>query len=524
MLEYDSIWLDSFKIYFSSLLLAKIVTLLLYPLAGLLAETVLTRFKVMLIATVVGMAGLMLALVSIVADAVQFEVNDDRTTVKGWKNLLKPSFVVPSLIGVTIHYLGLGMFEANAIQFGVDQLQFANNEELSKFIHWYFWTIFIFHCMLISLSLFLGKIWVAVFLLLVIAIICFVAIVLLICFQHKHLVKEPVGKNPVLLILRVLNYARQHKKPAWRSAFTYGEGLYSRLDLGKERYGGPFSTEQVEDVKSFGRIFIVLLSLFGLMTTDGVLTLASDIFSNYYLTPAYSLKSAFEYQYAIGHTTFTKTYFFLVLIIGLPIYLCLRPFAYQHVNSILKRIGIGLFMIVMALVLTVVYNAMMYIGYAHHNILCFSNETIFGHLPDTYDFEGYQIFLLIAAQVFNGLGYLLVFLPALEFILAQAPRSMQGLLIGLWYAYQSVGVIIRLVSVLTLKETHCHYWTTTVKTVFAILSLLAFLVAARLYKYCERDELSNINAQTIIEEYTERHLINKNSSSESTSESFNISY
>ena len=259
------------------------------------------------------------------------------------------------------------------------------------------------------------------------------------------------------------------------------------------------------------------------MTTDGVLTLASDIFSNYYLTPAYSLKSAFEYQYVIGNTTITKTYFFLVLIIGLPIYLCLRPFAYQHVNSILKRIGIGLFMIVMALVLTVVYNAMMYISYTHHNILCFSNETIFDHLPDTYDFEGYQIFLLIAAQVFNGLGYLLVFLPALEFILAQAPRSMQGLLIGLWYAYQSVGVIIRLVSVLTLKETHCHYWTTTVKAVFAILSLLAYLVAARLYKYRERDELSNINAQTIIEEYTERHLLNKNNSV-SMSKSFNISY
>ena len=36
------------------------------------------------------------------------------------------------------------------------------------------------------------------------------------------------------------------------SAFTYCEDeLPSRMDLGKEKYGGPFTTEPVEDVKAF---------------------------------------------------------------------------------------------------------------------------------------------------------------------------------------------------------------------------------------------------------------------------------
>ena len=64
-------------------------------------------------------------------------------------------------------------------------------------------------------------------------------------------------------------------------------------------------------------------------------------------------------------------------------------------------------------------------------IVCFSNETLVSNLPDTFDLQGYEIFLLITSLFISGLGYLLVSLTALEFILAQAPCSMQGLLIGL---------------------------------------------------------------------------------------------
>ena len=35
----------------------------------------------------------------------------------------------------------------------------------------------------------------------------------------------------------------------------------SRIDYTKERYGGPFTTEQVEDVKTFVRILLFLVSL-----------------------------------------------------------------------------------------------------------------------------------------------------------------------------------------------------------------------------------------------------------------------
>ena len=45
----------------------------------------------------------------------------------------------------------------------------------------------------------------------------------------------------------------------YRSAFTYCEDkLPSRIDFGKTKYGGPFTTEQVEDVKTFLRLLVII--------------------------------------------------------------------------------------------------------------------------------------------------------------------------------------------------------------------------------------------------------------------------
>ena len=50
-----------------------------------------------------------------------------------------------------------------------------------------------------------------------------------------------------------------------RSAFTHWENeTPSRIDLGKQKYSGPFTEEEVEDTKTFWRIVTVLLSIFGI--------------------------------------------------------------------------------------------------------------------------------------------------------------------------------------------------------------------------------------------------------------------
>ena len=495
----------SLRIIFIVFLSAKFVTLLLYPVAGLLAETLLTRYKVMMIGTIIAVIGLAIASLSaIVGTIVVIDHYGNNISI------ITIGVLIPVVPGFIIYHFGLGLFEANAIQFGTDQLQFASNEELSKFVHWYFWTLYAVQSILSSLLLYSRSfldykdivwIWALVS---VIALVCsLLTVVINCCCCRHHLFTEPVcHTNPLKQIVKVLSFSVQHKQPVRRSAFTYGELPPSRLDLGKERYGGPFTTEQVEDVKSFGRIFLIILTLFGVLLLEDSNGQLGEIYSNYYLQKEIVSVSILE----IGASFYFMYY---VIIIGIPVYMCLlRPCLRHHLPNMLKKMGIGLLMIIVVFTLTTIYIALMYISYTYNKVVCFSNETLVSNLPDTFGLQGYEIFLLITSEFISGLSYLLVFLTALEFILAQAPRSMQGLLIGLWYAYQSLEVPVRLVSVLTLQDVHCHYWPYIVKTVLAIISLLLYLLVSRWYKYRQRDEPSNINRQVIIEEYTERQILN----------------
>ena len=62
-------------------------------------------------------------------------------------NILKPSTFLAIYEDVTIFIIvstilsvaGLGMYEANAIQYSLHQMIEASSETLSSFIHWYYW-------------------------------------------------------------------------------------------------------------------------------------------------------------------------------------------------------------------------------------------------------------------------------------------------------------------------------------------------------------------------------------------------
>ena len=90
---------------------------------------------------------------------------------------------------------------------------------------------------------------------------------------NKILIKEPVTQNPFKTVFGVMKYALKHKSPRLRSVFTYTheEDLPSHIDFGKSKYGGLFTTEQVEDVKIHLRVVLVFFvgcALFA-MTTEG---------------------------------------------------------------------------------------------------------------------------------------------------------------------------------------------------------------------------------------------------------------
>ena len=89
------------------------------------------------------------------------------------------------------------------------------------------------------------------------------------CLKRRWFYTEPGHRNPNRIVIRVLKFAWKHKYPLQHSAFTYcDDERPSRLDFAKERFGGPFSTEQVEDVKTLLRIIAILLLIGPIFAMD----------------------------------------------------------------------------------------------------------------------------------------------------------------------------------------------------------------------------------------------------------------
>ena len=89
-------------------------------------------------------------------------------------------------------------------------------------------------------------------------------------FSPKWLIIEPESPQSLKTIFRVLKFAAKHKAPLNRSALTYWEeDVSSRIDLGKSKYGGPFTTEQVEDVKTEPLGYCLATSISFVFLNDG---------------------------------------------------------------------------------------------------------------------------------------------------------------------------------------------------------------------------------------------------------------
>ena len=103
--------------------------------------------------------------------------------------------------------------------------------------------------------------------------------------------------NPYKLVYLVTKFARKHKVPVNRSAFTYCEDeVPSGLDLGKAKCGGPFTIEQVEDVKVLYGIVKLLCSLGPVFFLTFSVISVSSIFRGHILKEYY-------YEYFINPQT-----------------------------------------------------------------------------------------------------------------------------------------------------------------------------------------------------------------------------
>ena len=469
---------------------------LLYPLAGLLAELRWTRYRTMMCGTVLIATGSIVLIPATLLFPNKWTVDPDEVIAQSELS------AGPMTVGLLLFQSGMAMFEANAIQFGLDQLAFESTVTLGSFIHWYYWSANFY--LVPSVAEVGGPLWIQAA-----AQIALAAVSLALVFLCRgHMNKEPPRQiNPIRLVYACLSFARTHRALVSRSAFTYGnETLPSRLDLAKSRYGGPFSTEQVEDVKSFGRILAIMLSAFGFL-----------LLNTFNYTPEKFERLRYPNRYgSVDWYVFLQSVACVaVAIVYIPFYqlVVVRHFP-SLVPSLFKRLGIGLVVCVASLAINTALSCYTYVRTVASYPDCSTYFIGLNSTPRTYIFEegGFVLYFHTASQLLDGLAYVLVFLTMLEFIVAQSPIIMQGFLIGLWYAMQAFGVMLNVVFLTTYVVGGCQYWPDVAKTTLAAVSLATFFAASGCYKFRQREEVSYLNEQSVIEEYYERQLYAKTQS------------
>jgi peptide/histidine transporter 3/4 len=401
-------------------------------IAGWLTDAFIGRYKVIRCSIWI----MWLIMIAITASAVVVQLNENY-------NKRVKAIVQFTLLGLVS--IGLGAFQSNIIQFGLDQLHDASTTEIKSFIVWYvnslitsgFIVQWNYSCLTTQNKLYLS----------LLICVCLTLALLLIIYFNKSLIKEPPPKYSFKLIYKVIKFSIVTKHPQCRSAFTYCEDeLPSRIDFGKSKYGGPFTTEQVEDVKTFLRL-LPLISIFGVIASVLVAAIFLYIF----------LEKQFNRFYAVNELgskdiiaeCYTATSLTNSVNLGILLLIVLHEFIiyplFQRCICCVKtkslwKILIGLiFQIVRAIIL------MTFAVISRHNYLknkCNATNHCYSLFHESNGQLNKRLSLndrwLVIPGYLHFISLTFLLTGVIEFICSQAPYSMKGVIMGAQYTLVSI--------------------------------------------------------------------------------------
>ena len=456
---------------------------LAYLFAGFLGDIYFKRYKILFWSIVFMWISILLLTATFLIE-----------TILPFKDYVQLVFLVTLAISC-------GGFQTNIIQFGIDQLTDASTNEILSFIYWYSWS----HISSAVVPNFASKCsppqnkFIAPLLL---SFALSVEVSLLFLSNNNILIKEPPTQNPFKLIYRVLKYARRHKHPQQRSAFTYCEDdIPSRIDFGKMKYGGPFTTEQVEDVKMFLRTLgMVLIVSFIFGITD-----ESD-FRKYVFSKSisdhinsYSLR---ECSYAFLFTDI----FYISIAILIPINeLIIYPLFHRCIPSVScywKFVVGSIIQVVRYIILiTLVTLSRQHFLKLNESVANISVACIFYSISNDLNIStaiySYRLFAIL--NVLSALSNVILITSAIEFLCAQIPYSMKGVMVGLFFGSLVVFFVVDTGVGLVFKHTFqawntnslfsCGFWYLMTKGIILLIALLILILLAVNYKKRKREDV-----------------------------------
>ena len=479
--------------------LSFVLASLFYPFAGYLADVHIGRYK----AVIISLGLLVCAVLCFSMDSILY-LSHVITIKHHIKSSIIITFVIFGAIGYIFSAIGLAGYRANHVQFGLDQLLEAPNEYQGLFVHWVqVFTVLGFATMESLMAWYKCQHSAEAKDTVISSQIMFVLLLVLLLVITYSLrgsfYSRNVRHNPYKIVCKVLHFARKYKRHSHRSAFAYFDNKYiSKIDFAKETYGGPFTTEQVEDVKTFLRMLTVLLVLGPVFMLDIPSTATFSMFAEHFTTNRVNIMNRnCTLTWAIldsGTLKYLSATVFMIAYIWL-IYSVFR----NCIPKIFFRLWIAHFFFVVGVV------SMLLIDLSGH-IIYYSREKkgalcmFYSKIANTPKGElGLHWGVLILPNLLTGIGQLLVMTNAYEFISAQSPHSMTGLFIGLFLAirgfFQFLGAVV-LYPLFSVDDfwkykqpiISCGFGYLFFTCTVAALSLILLTIVAKRYKYRERND------------------------------------
>ena len=459
------------------------------PLVGWLADVCIGRHKMVCWSLWIMWITFLLATVSsLTAQLVESYTKTDKYT---------------TLILNIIAAVASGIFQANIIQFGLDQLQDASTDEITSFISWCVWTV-------ISGGIIVDYALICInkqYLLLAKLLVCFcLSMAVILYFSADNtLIKEPVTQNPFNLVFQVIKYAIKNNKPRFRSAFTYCEDdLPSRIDFGKNKYGGSFTTEQVEDVKTFLRLLPVIFLGSTQVSTIFLVNQINRLIHSHITDQPMSLCYLSE-----SYTTLT----FYIASGLIPLYeFIIYPVFRKHLSWVKSHHKILLSVLLqMASVITFIVLVLKarhrYLEHSGYNssIGCiFQEHSLY---PGTLSFDSKQ---MILPNILESLSVVALYVGAAEFICAQTPYFMRGLMFGVAYGCASLlaligyGITQPFRGQSTIRwgtgMISCEFWYLLLNILFLLITGTLLAILGKLYTRRKREDVQP-NEHIFAEQY-----------------------
>lgn len=508
------------------------VIAMLYPFSGIIADVYCGRLKTLQISL---FFILMFTLLMCLMEIIVYTTSLHSATYYDYLVYLhQPEGIVWCVlagISLILFTVGLAGYQANFIQLGLDELFEAPSQYLSLFILYATWA---FHLGSLPLTIIqplllcnhstpfvIGALSALPF------IMCACLIILLLLSRWKHqwfnANQVYIHQNPYKMVFKVLVFAKKHKHPLQRSAFTFSDNCVpSRIDFAKERYGGPFTTEQVENVKTFARIVAVLFAIGPLFTLE--------VPASYFFFPLFGLHILHYHKDIYRETCTGETVIvasgslmnILCTLILFPMYIWLIfNLVCKKVKKLFSRLVLGAILGLLGVA------SLLTIDMVGHSLKQHSDTSDeaqsqcmfqFYRTNTTFTYSALNLHwsVLTVPSVLLGVGPLIVSTATLEFISAQSPQPMKGFLIGIFFTIRGLFHFIN--SVITIPFSLKHSWVSGVNLaviscgfayflitfVFGVIGLVLVSIAAKKYQYRKRDE--GLFQQQDVEEIYERYI------------------